>query len=319
MNENGDPNDEYGFYVRENLSYSDIFFKEFGYHPNEYVYRDGTLQPGLIQPEIKDALAFWKMMYDKGYINPNLFTNKSSDWRAGIKQGKAGIWMHDVSNYQEDWAPELFVNEKNVNIGMLEGPQGPKGKGLGTEGDSIAGVWVIPTTNKNPEEAIKYLDWAWSSPEAEKFFAYGIEGVNHTVEADGTIKFDNTSPVNADNNASVFFSVTMNPLGDGRLTPLGLASDPNGELLIKGLEAAKNSLYKSDGLYMPSLESTKTKPELGTFGSGTLFMDMFAKVVTGRADIDSSFDNFVKEWKKRGGDEIIKEATEWYKSFHKIQ
>src|SRR5690606_37183787 len=105
----------------------------------------------------------------------------------------------------------------------------------------------------------------------------------------------------------------------GRLTPLSLSMDPNAELLLSGLEAAKNSVFESDGLYMPKLETLKTNPELGSYGSSTLFMDMFAKVITGRADLESSFENFVKEWKSRGGDDAIKEATAWYKAFHKIQ
>jgi hypothetical protein len=69
---------------------------------------------------------------------------------------------------------------------------------------------------------------------------------------------------------------------------------------------------------MPTLQSLKTNPELtvGT-GAGTLFLDMFAKVITGKEDADSAFDKFVAEWKRRGGDAAIKEATDWYNAFNK--
>jgi putative aldouronate transport system substrate-binding protein len=314
MNGNGDPNDEYGFYVRENLDYGDIFFKEFGVHPREWILRDGKLQAGLIQPEIKEGLKFWKNLYEKGYINPNLFTNKSSDWRAGIKQGKGGSWMHDVPNYAADWQPSLFVNEKNVKISMLPGPEGPKGKGLSPVSDQIGFVWVIPSSSKNAINVIKFLDWAWSDEKAEKFFAYGIEGYNYTME-NGKVKYDANSKANTENDANEFFRATGNPRKDGRLDPLVLAVDPNAELLTKGLDAANQSIYKNDGLHMPVLEALKTRPELA-FGGGTLFMDMFAKVITGKADLDASFDEFVKEWKRRGGDQAIEEATAWYNKFH---
>jgi hypothetical protein len=46
-------------------------------------------------------------------------------------------------------------------------------------------------------------------------------------------------------------------------------------------------------------------------------MDMFAKAITGKEPLDAAFDGFVKEWKRRGGDEAIKEATKWYADFHK--
>ncbi|WP_127581776.1 extracellular solute-binding protein [Paenibacillus koleovorans] len=315
MNGDGDPNDEYGFYVRENLEYSDLFFKEFGAHPTEWMYRNGKLQPGLIQPEMKDSLRFWKMLYDKGYVNPNLFTTKSSDWRKGIKQGKAGMWLHDVPNYQQDWAPELFTNEKNVKISMLEGPQGPKGKGLKAEDDRIKDVWVIPTLNQHPEKVIQYLNWAWSSPEAEKFFAYGVNGRNYTVDNDGKVRFDASNPANAEIG---HVRLSINPREEGRLTPLVLAIDPNAELLKKGLQAAQNSIFQTDGLYKPNLQALKTHPELGS-GAGTLFLDMFAKIVTGRADLDECFEQFVKDWNSRGGEAAIREATKWYKAFHDIE
>ncbi|WP_213526822.1 extracellular solute-binding protein [Paenibacillus sp. J31TS4] len=314
MNGNGDPNDEYGFYVRENLDYSDLFFKEFGAHPKEWLYRDGKLQPGLIQPEIKESLRFWKMLYDKGYVNPNMFTNKSSDWRAGIKQGKGGMWLHDVPNYNVDWQPSLFVNEKNVKISMLEAPDGPKGKGITAENDQINYVWVIPSSNKHPETAIQYLNWAWSSEEADRFFAYGIEGVNYTVD-NGKVNFDAASKDNTENDPTEFFRITANPRKIGSLDPLVLDVDPNADLLRQGLEAAKRSIYKNEALYMPSLEAMNTNPQLGA-GAGTLFLDMFAKVVTGKADIDKAFDDFVKEWKARGGEAAIQEATSWYKATH---
>jgi hypothetical protein len=71
-------------------------------------------------------------------------------------------------------------------------------------------------------------------------------------------------------------------------------------------------------MYMPNLEALTTRPELG-IGSGTLFLDMFAKVITGKLDLDTGFENFVAEWKKRGGDQAIKEATEWYKKKNNIK
>lgn len=316
LNGNGDPNDEYGFYVRENLQFSDVFFREFGASPNQWYYRDGQLIPGMVLPEMKDALKFWKELYDKGYINPNLFTNKSADWEAGIKQGKAGLWMHDIINYMSNWQPENFVNQPEVKLSAIMPPQGPKGGGITAQSDQIYFVWVIPSKVKNPEEIIKFIDWAWSD-EAETFFSLGIKDVNYTEE-NGKVKWDPKTPANYENDASIFYQLSINPRGDGRMLPSLIEAHPDAEFLKKGVEIAKNSSTPNDGLHMPVLESLKTHPELavGT-NSGTLFLDMFAKVITGKEDVDAAFDNFVSEWKRRGGDAAIKEATDWYHSFHK--
>lgn len=316
LNGNGDPNDEYGFYVRENLIYSNLFFAEFGAEPSAWYYRDGELQPGIIQPEIKDSLRFWKELYDNGYINPNLFTNKASDWEAGIKQGKAGLWIHDVTNYNSNWGlPELYVNETGAKISMIASPKGPKGQGISLQGDRIYFVWVVPAKNNNAEDVVKFLDWAWSE-EADDFFALGIEGHNYTME-DGKPVWSLEDPANKENDANVFYQLSINPRGDGRMSDRLLDVIPNSEAIKAGIATALENQNPNDALHMPTLEAFKTRPELvpGT-GAGTLFLDMFAKVITGQEEADAAFDEFVSEWRRRGGDEAIREATDWYHSFH---
>ncbi|MDF2658883.1 MAG: transporter substrate-binding protein [Paenibacillus sp.] len=316
MNGNGDPNDEYGFYVRENLIYSNMFFSEFGADPNAWYFKNGQLQPGMILPEMKDAIKFWKDLYDKGYINPNLFTNKGADWGAGIKQGKGGAWIHDVTNYNSDWNLAGFVNEKNVKLSMIESPTGPKGKGIAAQGDQISYVWVVPTKNKKAEDVIKFLNWVWSD-EAEEFFAIGIKDYNFKIE-NGKPKWDANDPANKENDASIFYQLSINPRGDGRMLDKVLEVSPNAEAIKAGKLIAEKNVFKNDALHMPSPNSLKTNPELtvGT-GAGTLFLDMFAKVVTGKEDADAAFDKFVAEWKRRGGEAAIKEATDWYNSVNK--
>lgn len=71
----------------------------------------------------------------------------------------------------------------------------------------------------------------------------------------------------------------------------------------------------NDAMHMPVLSTLQTHPELGT-GAGSLFMDMVAKVVTGKEEADKAFETFTSEWKRRGGNDAIKEATAWYKSFN---
>lgn len=317
MNGNGDPNDEYGFYVRENLIYSDLFFTEFGVSPAAWHVQNGQMIPDIIRPEMKDAIKFWKMLYDKGYINPNLFTNKTADWNAGITQGKAGLWMHEVMNLNSSWSLDKFVNQPGVKLSMVEPPIGPKGKGsLNFPTSGLSYTWVIPSSSKHAEDAIKFLNWVWSD-EANKFFAYGIEGNNYAVE-NGAVKWDPKAPANADKNASDFYQLVVNPRGDGRMVPDALKFAPNGEALLRGIEIGKNSIFPADNKDMKVLKAYETHPEIvpGT-GAGTLFLDMFAKVITGKEELDPAFDKFVSEWKRRGGDEAMKEATAWYNEQNK--
>ncbi|WP_167859794.1 type 2 periplasmic-binding domain-containing protein [Paenibacillus cymbidii] len=319
MNGNGDPNDESGFLVRENLSYSELFFKSFGVYPADWSYVNGQLIPDMINPKMKDAIKFWKMLYDKGYINPNLFTNKGADWAKGIYAGQAGVYLADLNSYPK---PGQFVNEPNAKVSMIEAPTGPNGdKGLISQTDGIYFTWVIPAKTKNPEEIIKFLDWAWSDEKADNFFAYGIEGQNYTVSG-GKVSWDPNNVKNSDKSQFQAYRVALNPRGSSQFSDkvLAVMSDAERDIYKNGAATAAKNSYKPGNLNMPALQALSGSPELipGT-AAGSLFLDMFAKVITGKEQLDPAFDAFAADWKKRGGEAAIKEATDWYKSYNGVK
>ncbi|HZG57950.1 extracellular solute-binding protein [Paenibacillus sp.] len=311
MDGNGDPNDEYGFMVRENMAYSELFFGAFGVYPTKWSFVDNQYVPDIIRPEMKEAIAFWKQLYDKGYINENMFTNKGADWAAAITANKAATWVHDASSYSASWKG----NMPDANIAMIESPTGPRGdSGLAPIGDSIYFVFVIPSKVEHPEQIIKFLDWAWSSEEADTFFTFGIEGVNYTKE-NGEIKWDPANPKNATDNEYLAYRLSINLRGADLSTPRVLSLSPDADVIAAGMEASRKSGIQHESLYLPRPEAFNTNPELSPgFGADSLFLDMFAKVVTGREPLDAAFDSFVTEWKSRGGDAAIQQATEWYNS-----
>ncbi|NQX62980.1 extracellular solute-binding protein [Paenibacillus qinlingensis] len=321
MNGNGDPNDEYGLGMFNNIIWTDIFTPAFGVHTNKWSLKNGQLTPDIIDPRMKEAIAFYKQLYDKGYINPNLFVKKEDEQNASIAKGEVGVWGAAVyqylAGYGKDNAQKTFLNQPSASVSMIAPPQGPRGdKGMALQSDEIYYVWVIPAKAKNPENIIKYLEWAYSSPDADQFFAYGIKGQNYTEE-NGQIKYDINQPVNVEKNAFQMYQVSLNPREIGFAAPLVLKALPESEKIAKGYATSKGSLIPNEAKYMPRLESLASHPELNIGAAqGTLFLDMFAKVLTGKEPLDSAFDNFVVEWKKRGGDASIKEATDWYNKFN---
>lgn len=321
MNGNGDPNDEYGLGMFNNTIWTDIFTPAFGVHANMWSYKDGQLTPDMIDPRMKDAIAFYKSLYDKGYVNPNLFVKKEDEHNASIAKGEVGVWGAAVYQYLAGYGKnniqKTMINQPEASVSMIAPPKGPQGdSGFAVQSDEIYFVWVIPAEAKNPENILKFLEWAYSSPEADKFFAYGIEGSNYTVE-DGQPKWDINSPANANLNAFQMYQLSLNPREIGFAAPLVLDALPESEKIKEGYEISKESLIPNEAKFLPRLESMASHPELNIgFANGSLFLDMFAKVLTGKEDIDSAFDGFVAEWKSRGGDAAIKEATQWYDSFN---
>jgi putative aldouronate transport system substrate-binding protein len=83
------------------------------------------------------------------------------------------------------------------------------------------------------------------------------------------------------------------------------------ELVKKGISYEEKNLFEIPSMNMPTPDSIKTKPELG-FAAGSLFLDTLTQIITGKIDPDKGFDDFVANWKKRGGDQAIKDANDWY-------
>lgn len=313
MNGDGNPDDEVPFAMRKGLAFSEAFFGYFGAYPDSWQYRNGAFIPGLIVPEMKDAIRFYKMLYDKGYINgTTMFTMKENDWGDLIHRGKAAMWFHQVQDLANGAQEDLFT-DKNAVVGVLPGPMNAQGKvNLVPERTGINNVFVISSKAAHPEDIIKFFDWVHSDdPAKDKFFQFGIEGYNYT-ETNGVVNWDPNAKANKSDFASTFYQVMINPGGDTRMSPPVIDHLKYAALVNKGIDYTKMNFFKDESMYMPMPEALKTRPELG-YRDGSLFMDMFAKVLTGREPLDSAFDHFVTNWKRQGGELAIQQATEWYR------
>lgn len=311
---NGDgKNNEYALALTDNLGWNDVFTGSFGVRPGSWQFKNGRMEPDVIQPEMKEAIAFYKKLYDNGYIHKDFVTVKQSDRANDIYKGLYGAYGAAANQYRTFADKTKYVNQPDAETVMLAPPKGPRGQSFfEAQSEQIDFVWVIPAKTKNPEEVIKYLDWAWGAEEGKKFFAFGIKDQNYKEE-NGKVVYDPNAKANTENTASGFFQKTINPKGPGSNTALLMSLLPEADIMTKGYKDAADSVYKHASLGMPALESLKGRPELEAgLGTSSLFYDAFVKLVVGKEDLDAGFDKFVKEWKSRGGDAAIKEATDWY-------
>nr|WP_280521255.1 extracellular solute-binding protein [Paenibacillus mangrovi] len=318
VNGDGDPNNEWALSLTDAMGWRDVFTGSFGVRPGTWHVHNGKLEPDIIQPEMKEAIAFYKKLYDNGYIEKDFITKKQGDSGTDISKGLVASWGAATYQFPAVNAQE-YPNQPNAKITMAVPPKGPRGENyLQITNDQIYYVWTIPATTKNPEEIIKFLDWAWGSPEADKFFAYGIKDYNYT-ENNGQLQFDPLGPNNSELNEKEFFQLSMNVRENGLNNPLALKVLPDSDVILKGYEDSKTTMLPNeDAMYMPNLKALDGRPELTPgFVSGSLFYDTFVKLVVGKEDLDKGFDAFVQDWKQRGGDAAIQEATDWYNSTNK--
>ena len=142
-----------------------------------------------------------------------------------------------------------------------------------------------------------------------------MEGLHHTVDG-GKVTWDSSAAVNTDSQALGFYQALLPTHKDNRMSPLLVEMNPMRDYLLLGKEIAPQNIFPNPGMHMPLMEAQKLRPELAA-RAGTLFLDMFAKVVTGKVELESAWDTYVAEWHRRGGDDLIDQATAWYADFSK--
>jgi putative aldouronate transport system substrate-binding protein len=312
-----DPNgngkkDEIPFTGREKLAFTETFFGAYDAIPLDWKLENGQLIPNLIRPQMKQALASYRKLYEEKLLDNEVFVQKGAVWDAKIKaQGIAGLWIH-APRLADKWSNEIKSGSATAQLEIIPSPVGPDGKGGHSIGSTVGNnVWVIPKTTKNPENIIKFLDWFYSD-EAQKFLTYGIEGKDYTLES-GKIKYNYPAKQEDIYREEMHLS-WLRMVGPLHLSDTEFMKNrPAGDLVLKAIDIASKEGRKNDSLGMPSLPTLQTHPELGRDG---LWLETAAKIITGKDPVDS-FDKFVEDWKKRGGDQAIKEATDWYKSTHK--
>ena len=321
MDGDGDTTDEVPFGVRAGLGYSELFFAYFGVHPNAWQVIDGEMIPNIVNPDMKDAVAFWRDLYSKGYVNQDMFTRTGGDWVAQIRGDEIGMWCHDVQNLNTSWNLNTF-NNPDADLVNLRAPRRADGTvPLATRGTGTGHIYtIIADSAESPEAVVEFFDWHWSNDAAMKrFFRFGVEGINHTIDANGNVQYDSSAPVNGPDGNMGLMRATFALNKDLRLEEDVIKIDQGNmaEYILKGKPIAAEGAFDNPALYMPKLKASLKRPELGYRGGGTLFMDMFAKVVSGKEDIDATWDAYVADWYDRGGEDVIKEATAWYNQSNK--
>lgn len=322
---NGDgKKNEVGYVVRDAFGMSNAFFGAFHLDPSggpgnsgEWQFVGGQFIPDIINPKMKDAVAFYKTLYDNGYMNRDFLQTKATQWTNYVYNGLTATWSSDIRQTVTSWSPARFAEKDKVKPGFLPGFKQDDGKILlKAKSLGVAKVFFVTKKMKDPARFVQFMNWCYSDdPKKDMFFDFGLEGQNHT-NSNGKITFDSNSKVNVEQAA--FFETMIDPASDARMDEAVLKAKGGADLnvLKKGVGIDNNNLWDDPALNMPLPKAMEGKPELST-GVGSLFLDYLTKAITGKVDVNKGFDTFVSQWEQRGGADAIKEATAWYKANHK--
>ncbi|WP_248931025.1 extracellular solute-binding protein [Paenibacillus hamazuiensis] len=302
------------YQMRENFKYADVIFGAFDVLPykDQFEVQNGQVVPKFFDVEnTQKALQVYKTMYDEGLIPKDFATISSTDYTKNINGGKAGIWSANATGLPGYRTGNTQVTP-SAKVDIIPSPKGPDGKAGYFYYTPVVRSFYINAKTK-PETAagiLKFFDWM-TTEQAEKFFSLGIEGETYTME-NGKInyKFPKTQE---DNEEEGFRSGTLWATHDATYNKLRLQLDDTGRDTLKAFDTvlAKEGL-SGIGFY-PDLSSFVKFPDLAAQQDvgPKLIIDHMIKMVYGKEPI-SDWPKVIEEYKSKGGNEIIKEATDRY-------
>ncbi|WP_029192181.1 extracellular solute-binding protein [Paenibacillus harenae] len=164
-----------------NIQVGQAFIGAFGI-PLEFYNDNGVVKYGSMQPEYKDFLTVMNRWYKKGLLDPDFAAMDTKLMDSKVTTGKtlafvsytgSGIGkfmglMKDDPEFELISAPYPTLNKgENAIWGQRDFPY----TGIGA---------AITKTAKNPEQIVKWLDYAYG-PEGHNLFNFGIEGESYTM------------------------------------------------------------------------------------------------------------------------------------------
>jgi putative aldouronate transport system substrate-binding protein len=269
----------------------------------------------LLLPGYKSGFRFLNKMYNANLIDKDFPLYKAEeDMNNLIKSGVVGAMCHNWDQIYRDSTNILSDLQKNVP-GALLVPIDPMKSSDGVthkiDYDAAGVNFFIPSTCKNPDAAMRYIDWL-SRFENYNFLQIGPSGVTHDLK-DGVPKIKSATGLWIQNSPqNIDYTIIMNglDLGDPVKTAKGLANGyswPADMITNAYALAMKNA---KPGPVVPVALSAAGPVQQTLVDKAVV---IFTEAVTAKpADFDKIWDAGIKDWLASGAQSVIDERRSKY-------
>lgn len=267
---------------------------------------DDEVMPSFMQPEYKEAMEWFRNIYDNGWMNSDFAVMAKNDQKNYIVQGRGGIvlsGLQEVRNYIDDAAGTdeehmewVLINDivhENVERRILSDTNG----GMG-------GWLAIPKNNVETEEDLRVvLKFINDLMDEEPFtlMTQGIEGVHYEIDDEGVyVRLDDTK-----------WQQEVQPFSSSRpseLVTVFPSSNPYVNLANEKIRENEEFAVINPA---QSLNSETYDRSWSSLIEG--ISDAYYQYMTGEIEIDG-FDTAIETFLRNGGQQIIDEFTEDYRS-----
>ncbi|RKL66229.1 hypothetical protein CR203_16895 [Salipaludibacillus neizhouensis] len=276
--------------------------------PNQWGFDENNkLAPDFTFDEYREALVFFKELYDEGLVNEDFAVMDSGQWTEPLVNQEAGVFVDvlDAANRIQNQITEGYTEENQILdvFGAVEGPHGLHT--LPTAG--YAGMLAISKTAVETEEELKrvlqFLD-DLNDEEVQNLAYIGVEGVHHeivdgvldiTSQADGGTKFESeVSDLNQ-------FQMAI-PEENFMEQPQTALQEKAAALMEENMEFVVAN--PAEPLISPTY--TERGQQLDN-----IIDDARIQYIVGQID-DAEFDAEIERWMGAGGTEYIAEINQAY-------
>jgi putative aldouronate transport system substrate-binding protein len=309
------------------------FFEGYHAYPQGWILRGGKLVYGSVQPEMKEALKSLQSLYAKGVLDKEFVAKGLGKVvEDSLTTGKAGIafgaWWNPnwplVFGVKAidglDWVAYPLPSVDNQPAKPLVKPY-------------INAMWVVSKKAKNPEALVKMANFFWKqywTTDVATYQKYITQTVDGKVVDTQRVAYPE------------FFDLEQNPAMARNVTAAVKSGDTSKLTLeqqqyYKDIQAflktgdkngwawARTYYLDGPGSYRifldyftgkaPVEQHMYTGPVTSLMAEKNpilkkMELEVMTKIITGESL--SSFDTFVADWKKLGGDEVTKEVNDWY-------
>lgn len=300
-NESGE-DDTVGMVASSHEGAWDVMQTWFG-APNKWGYDENEdLQPDFLTDEYREALHFFKGMYEEGLVNEDFAVMDPADLNGVLQRGEAGLGqtvVDEAARIQED-----MPDPEDVVFDVFGAVKGSKGHfNLPTAG--YGGMLAISTSAVETEEELRrvleFLDQL-NTEEAQILAFNGIEGIHYEIN-DG--EYDNL----AQHDESLMYEhVPYNQI---------LQFIPEGkEYRVTATELREKQaevMLDNEDIVVGNPAEPLISEVYGDRGSqlDNIIADARIQYIVGQID-ESGLDEAIALWKRSGGDEYIEEINQLY-------
>ncbi|MGG4345301.1 extracellular solute-binding protein [Paenibacillus lautus] len=169
-----------------NDSGNGAFIGAFGVNRGFY-QEDGQIKFGPAEASFKEYLKLFQAWYKEGLIDKNIATADTKAVDGNMASGATGATVGNAGGGIGKWQPLVEANDPDAVLVAAPYPVLKKGDvpkfGQRNQGYASEGTVAITTAAKDPELAVRMLDYGYSE-EGHMFFNFGEEGVSYSLEGD---------------------------------------------------------------------------------------------------------------------------------------